>query len=149
VLEDCIVSNGEVGIISFAGPSRPYIPCNWQDEFLHRGHIGHHSIFLLRGIGLSSGHSSLFEMAIIFGVLISLTVCTLSNIPFVFRRFEYYFALLYIFYIEYILVFGAGFSSIKNIESGSLVLYCLMFQIFVFVCPSFSISVFISSGLIE
>jgi hypothetical protein len=45
-----------------------------------------------------------FEMAIIFGVPISFTVCTLSNIPFVFGRFEFYFALLYIFYIEYALV---------------------------------------------
>jgi hypothetical protein len=35
---------------------------------------------------------------------ISLTVCTLSNIPFVFGRFELYFAPLYIFYIDYVLV---------------------------------------------
>jgi hypothetical protein len=42
-------------------------------------------------------------MVIIFGVPISLTVCTWSNIPFVFGRFEFYFALLYIFYIEYVL----------------------------------------------
>jgi hypothetical protein len=47
---------------------------------------------------------SRFKMAIIFSVPISLTVCTWSNIPFVFGRFEFYFALLYIFYIEYVLV---------------------------------------------
>jgi hypothetical protein len=41
-------------------------------------------------------HASRVEMAIIFGVCIFLTVCTLSNIPFVFGRFEFYFALLYI-----------------------------------------------------
>jgi hypothetical protein len=41
-------------------------------------------------------HPSQFVMAIIFGVCIFLTVCTLSNIPFVFWRFEFYFALLYI-----------------------------------------------------
>jgi hypothetical protein len=46
-------------------------------------------------------------------------------------------------------LFGAGFSSPKNMESGSLVLFCLMFQIFQTVHPSFSISVLISSGLIE
>jgi hypothetical protein len=28
VWEECIFSNGEVGMLSFVGPSRPYIPCN-------------------------------------------------------------------------------------------------------------------------
>jgi hypothetical protein len=36
-------------------------------------------------------------------VPLSLTVCTLRNIPFVFGWFEFYFALLYLFYIEYVL----------------------------------------------
>jgi hypothetical protein len=49
-------------------------------------------------------HASWFEMAIIFGVSISLTVCTLNSISFVFGQFEFYFALLYIFYMEYALV---------------------------------------------
>jgi hypothetical protein len=44
------------------------------------------------------------------------------------------------------LLFGAGFSSTKNIESGSLVLYCLIFQIFVAESPSFSIPVLIFQG---
>jgi hypothetical protein len=36
------------------------------------------------------------------------------------------------------LLFGAGFSyTKKNMEYVSLGLYCLMFQIFVTVCPSF------------
>jgi hypothetical protein len=34
--------------------------------------------------------------------------------------------------------FGAGFSPTKNMESGSLVPYCLIFHIFETVCPSFS-----------
>jgi hypothetical protein len=88
-------------MFSFAGPCRPYIPCNSQDDFHHRGHIRHHSIFLFNGIGLSRVtcvfDACQFEMAIFFGVPISLTVCTLNNIPFVFGRFEFYFALLYIF----------------------------------------------------
>jgi hypothetical protein len=85
-----------------------------------------------------------FEMTI-FGVPISLTVCTLSNIPFVFGRFEFYFALLYIFYIKYIFVIRGRFQFYKD----SLVLYCLLFQMFVTVFPSFLISVLISSGLME
>jgi hypothetical protein len=43
-------------------------------------------------------------MAIIVGVPISLIVCTLSNAPFVFEWFEFYFAQLYILYIEYVFV---------------------------------------------
>jgi hypothetical protein len=34
----------------------------------------------------------------------ALTVCALSNIRFVFGWFEFHFALLYIFYIEHVLV---------------------------------------------
>jgi hypothetical protein len=49
------------------------------------------------------------------------------------------------------LLFGAGFSSTKTIERGSLVLYCLIFQIFVTLCHSFSVSVSVpvSSRLTE
>jgi hypothetical protein len=49
-------------------------------------------------------HTSRFEMAMIFGVPTSSTVCTMSNISFVFGQFKFYFALLYIFYFEYVLV---------------------------------------------
>jgi hypothetical protein len=42
VREECNVSKGEVDIFSFLGLSRPYIPCNFQADFHHRGHIGHH-----------------------------------------------------------------------------------------------------------
>jgi hypothetical protein len=95
--------------------------------------------------------ASWFEVAINFGVPISSIVCTLINIPFVFGRFEFYFALLYIFYIEYALVIWDRFQFYKkkNMESGSLVLYCVIFQMFVTMCPSFSISVLISSRLMD
>jgi hypothetical protein len=43
-----------------------------------------------------------FDVAIIFGVSIPLRVCTLSNIPSVFGQLKFYFALLCIFYIEYV-----------------------------------------------
>jgi hypothetical protein len=42
VREECIVSNGEVDMFSFIVLCRPYIPCNWQDDFHRRDHIGHH-----------------------------------------------------------------------------------------------------------
>jgi hypothetical protein len=50
--EECIVSNGKVGMSPFVGSCRPYIPCNSQDDFNHRGHFGHHSSCLFGGIGL-------------------------------------------------------------------------------------------------
>jgi hypothetical protein len=90
-----------------------------------------------------------FEMTINFGVLMSLAICTLSNISFVFKRFEFYFTLLYIFYIEYVIIRGRFQFYKKNMEKGSLVLHCLIFQMFVTMCFSFSITVLISSGLIE
>jgi hypothetical protein len=42
IMQECIVSNVEVGMISFVGPCKPYIPRNSQDDFHHREHIGHH-----------------------------------------------------------------------------------------------------------
>jgi hypothetical protein len=48
-------STVEVGMIYFVGLCRPYVLCNSQNDFHHRGHIGHF-IFLSGGIGLSSGH---------------------------------------------------------------------------------------------
>jgi hypothetical protein len=75
--------------------------------------------------------ASQFKVTIVFGVPISLEICTLSNIPFVFGQFGFYFALLYIFYVEYIFVIRGWFQSTKNSERGSLVLYCLIFQTFV------------------
>jgi hypothetical protein len=43
---------------------RPYIPCNLQDDFHNRGHIGHHYIFLFGGIGLSRGHLRIWPISI-------------------------------------------------------------------------------------
>jgi hypothetical protein len=76
--------NPGVGMFSFVGLCRPYIPCNSQEDFHHRGHIGH--------VVSCAFDASRFEMVIIFGVPISLTVCTMRNIPLVFGWFEFYFA---------------------------------------------------------
>jgi hypothetical protein len=125
VREDCIISTGEVGIFSFVGLCRPYILCTSHDNFNHRRHIGHQQSFIFGGIGLSCGHLGFWrisEIAVSSGVPISLTVCTLSNIPFVFGLFEFYFALLYTFYIEYVLVIWDRFQFYKNMERDSLVL---------------------------
>jgi hypothetical protein len=88
--EDCTVSTGEVGMFSFVRLRRPYIPCNPRDGFHHRGHTGHHSIFLSVALVCQmvtcAFDASRFEMAIIFGVPISLAVWLYSNIPFVFGR---------------------------------------------------------------
>jgi hypothetical protein len=48
--------------------------------------------------------ASWFEVAVVLGVPVSLAVCTLRNAPFVSGRFEFYFALLYVFDIEHIFV---------------------------------------------
>jgi hypothetical protein len=41
VRKEFVVSTGEVGMFYFVGLCRPYIPCNPQDDFHDRGHIGH------------------------------------------------------------------------------------------------------------
>jgi hypothetical protein len=66
-------------------------------------------------------------MAIIFGVPISLTVCTLSNIYFLFGQIEFYFALLYIFYIEYVLVIGGRLQFYK--KHGKSFLSSVLFNV--------------------
>jgi hypothetical protein len=43
-------------MFSFVAHCRSCIPCNSQEDFHHRGHIGHHQNFLSGGTGLSSGH---------------------------------------------------------------------------------------------
>jgi hypothetical protein len=94
-----------VGMYSFVGPCRPYIPCNLQDDSTTEDTPditrSFYSVALVCQMVTCTFQASRFEMAIIFGVPISLTVCTLSNIPFVFGRFEFYFALLYVFYKKY------------------------------------------------
>jgi hypothetical protein len=66
-------------------------------------------------------------MAIIFGVPISLTVCTLSNIPFVVGQFEFYFALLYIFYIECVFVIRGRLQLYK--KHGKWLLSSVLFKV--------------------
>jgi hypothetical protein len=70
-----------VGMFSFVGLYIPYIPCNWQVVFYRSGHIGHQVV-------TCAFDTSPFEMAITFCVW----------------AVRFYSALLYIFYIEYILV---------------------------------------------
>jgi hypothetical protein len=115
------------------------------------------SVALVCQVVTCAFYTSRFEMSIIVGMPIFFTVCTLSNIPFVFGRSLnfilhcYVYSTIYILYctLKISLIFGAGFSSTRNMESVSLVLYCLIFQIFVTMCPSFSVSVLNSSGLME
>jgi hypothetical protein len=71
--------------------------------------------------------ASRFAKAIIFGVPISLTVCTFSNMPFVFGRFEFYFELLYIFYTEYVLVIQGRLQFYKKL--GKWLLSFVLFNI--------------------
>jgi hypothetical protein len=108
VQEDCIISNREVGMFSFVGPCRPNIPCNLQDDSTTENTLNITRSFFLVALVCQvvtcAFDTSRFETAIIFGVPIYLTVCTLSHIPFVFGRFKFYFALLHIFYVEYALV---------------------------------------------
>jgi hypothetical protein len=68
VLEVCIFSNGEVGMFSFVGLCRPYIPCNSQDDFHHTGQIGHHSLFLFGGVNSPAHLPNLGLRCIVFGV---------------------------------------------------------------------------------
>jgi uncharacterized membrane protein YhhN len=91
--------------------------------------------------------ASQFKVAVVFGVPVSLAVCTLGTMFLVSGRFKFYFVSLYTFDIENICYLGQV--AVKNMESGSLFLYCLMFQIFVTECPNFSISTLMSSGLME
>jgi hypothetical protein len=62
------------------------------------------SVALVCQVVTCASDASGFEVAIIFGAPISLTVYILRNISFVFGRFEFYFVALYIFYIEYVLL---------------------------------------------
>jgi hypothetical protein len=58
--------------------------------------------------------ASWFEVTVVFGVPISLAICTLSNIPFAFGWFEFYFSLLYIFHVEYIFIILGWFQVYKE-----------------------------------
>jgi hypothetical protein len=65
VQEECIVSNGEVGMFYFVGS------CNSQDDFHHRGHItrSFFSVALVCQVITCTFDASRFEMAILLVVL--------------------------------------------------------------------------------
>jgi hypothetical protein len=85
-------------MFSFVGP------CNSQDDFHHRGHIGHHSIFLFGGTGMSSGHLRISRISVRYGnnfwcahMFGSLHI---EKYSFSVWAVRIYFALLYLFYEE-------------------------------------------------
>jgi hypothetical protein len=104
------------------------------------------SVTQLDGVVTGTFDASLFEMPIIFGVSVALAVGTLDYFPFVFRRFEFDFALLQMFNEKYVPVIWGRFEFHKNMHKGSLVQFCVIFQMLVTWCPRFSISVFILAG---
>jgi hypothetical protein len=112
VQEECIVSNREVDLFSFVDRKslviRRMISTTEDTSDITRSLF---SVALVCQVVICASHASRFEMAIIFGVPISLTVC---NISIEFGRFEFYFALLYIFYIEYVLVIRGRFQFYKK-----------------------------------
>jgi hypothetical protein len=69
------------------------------------------SVALVRHVVTRTFDASRFERVIIFGVPISLTVCTLRNIPFVFGRFKFYST-------EYVLVIWGRFQFYKKTWRG-------------------------------
>jgi hypothetical protein len=113
VREERIVSTAEVSMFSFVGLRRPYIPCNSQDVSTTEDALdftkSFSSVVLVCQVVNCAFVAFRIEMVIIFGVPISLTVCTLNNIPFVFGRFEFYFTLMYVFYIKYVFVIRGRF----------------------------------------
>jgi hypothetical protein len=108
VQEECTVSNREMGVFSSVGPCTHHTSLVIRRMISTTEDTSHiiQSFFLVALVCQMVSctfHASWFVMTIIFGLPISLTLCTLSNIPFVFGQFEFYFALLYIFCIEYVL----------------------------------------------
>jgi hypothetical protein len=117
-------------VFSFVGPCRPYIPCNLQDDSTTEGTSDiTRSFFWVAMVCQAvtcAFDASRFEVAIIFGVPRFLTVCTLRSILFVFGLNFIFHCCIYS--TLNMSLFGAHFSSTKNRESDSLVLYCLIFQ---------------------
>jgi hypothetical protein len=48
----------------FVSLYRPYIPCNSQDDFHRRGHVGHHWTFVFTCIGSSCGHLCIWRISV-------------------------------------------------------------------------------------
>jgi hypothetical protein len=79
-------------------------------------------------------------VAVVLCMRIALAISVLGNLSFMPWRFKLNFTLLKKFNIEYILIVRSRLEVDKNIGSGSLVRYCLIFQGFATLCPMFSIS---------
>jgi hypothetical protein len=118
VQEECNVSNGDVGMVSFVGPCRL---AGWfPPQRTHRT-----SLDLFSGIGLSNGHLRIWRISVWDGnnfrcvhIFYSFHI---EQYPFCVREVRILFCTVH--YIQYVLVIRTGFSSTKNMESGSLVLY--------------------------
>jgi hypothetical protein len=78
------------------------------------------SVALVCQVVTCAFHTPRFEIAIVVSAPLSLTVCALDNISFVFGGFKFYFALLYIFYIEYVHVIWGRFQFYKKHEKWLL-----------------------------
>jgi hypothetical protein len=99
------------------------------------------SVALICRVVTGAFDTSCFDVALVVCVPISLLVFKLDNILFMFQRFEFYFTLLYVFYVEY------GLD--KRHGERKLVLCCLKLRMFVTVCPRFCISALISVALMK
>jgi L-asparagine transporter-like permease len=53
--------------------------------------------------------ASQFYMAVVFSVAVSLIVCALCDVPFLFGRLEFNFALLKVFHVANVLIVSGGF----------------------------------------
>jgi hypothetical protein len=75
-------------------------------------------VSLVCGVVVCAFYASWLEVAKILGVPISLTFSTLSDIPFVFRWFEFNFTLLLLFYVEDLFVVGGWFQFNEEYVEG-------------------------------
>jgi hypothetical protein len=106
-------------------------------------------VTVLCGVLTYAFDASCFEVAVVFGVSVSLAVCALNNIPFVLGRFKFDFALLEVFDKEYVFVVRGRFQLHKNHGKRELSAIFFIFQMLVTVCPRFSIFVLISAESME
>jgi hypothetical protein len=117
VRDECIVSNREVSMFPFVGLCRPYIHVIRKIISATEGIAdiarSFFSLALACQVVSCAFDSFRFEMAVIIYVPIYLTICTLSNIPFVFggSNFILHCSICPIFNMP--LLFGAGFTK-KN-----------------------------------
>jgi hypothetical protein len=99
----------------------------------------------LGGVGTGPFDASRFEMAIIYCVSVALAVGTLGYLPFVLGISNLILHCCRYSMRNMSLLFCAGLSSTKNMDNGSLVRFCIMFQILTTWCPSFCVSMCFSA----